>query len=272
MQQFLNFFPLPQGQGSLRPTRCWRLRIGSGLWSTSVPSMAACCCCGDLAGRRGVLVDRLGLGPGRADEALVELLHAEDQVGHALAHRGPHLLEDPHALALVFDLGIDLGVAAQADAAAQVVHRQQVVFPGGVEQLQHQRPLHLPHFRAVAVLDGRRPGGARAARRSQRQHLVRRQLVVQYFSASQAESSCSRAVVVRPRRRPSRPARRTAKMLVEPGAGLRPWPRWPACVQAPAVLDQQRADLVALLVLQVLEAQARRRTGRGPSATSSSRS
>ena len=31
MQQFLNFFPLPQGQGSLRPTRCWRLRIGCGL-------------------------------------------------------------------------------------------------------------------------------------------------------------------------------------------------------------------------------------------------
>ena len=58
------------------------------------------------------------LGPGRADEALVELLHAEDQVGHPLADRLPHLLENPHALALVFHLGIDLGVAAQADAAA----------------------------------------------------------------------------------------------------------------------------------------------------------
>ena len=44
MQQFLNFFPLPHGQGSLRPTRCWRLRMGCGLWSVSVPSMAACCC------------------------------------------------------------------------------------------------------------------------------------------------------------------------------------------------------------------------------------
>ena len=44
MQHCLNFFPLPQGQGSFRPTRCWRLRMGWGLWSTSVPSMAACCC------------------------------------------------------------------------------------------------------------------------------------------------------------------------------------------------------------------------------------
>jgi len=29
-QQFLYFLPLPQGQGSLRPTRCPTLRIGSG--------------------------------------------------------------------------------------------------------------------------------------------------------------------------------------------------------------------------------------------------
>jgi hypothetical protein len=28
-QQFLNFFPLPQGQGSFLPTFCPRLRIGS---------------------------------------------------------------------------------------------------------------------------------------------------------------------------------------------------------------------------------------------------
>jgi len=30
-QQCLYFLPLPQGQGELRPTRSWRLRIGSGL-------------------------------------------------------------------------------------------------------------------------------------------------------------------------------------------------------------------------------------------------
>ena len=46
----------------------------------------------------------------------------------------PHQLEGPHAFALVLDLGIDLGVAAQADARPQMVHRQQVVFPGGVEE------------------------------------------------------------------------------------------------------------------------------------------
>src|SRR5579872_4250515 len=38
MWQFLNFFPLPQGQGSLRPTRSPRLRIGSiGLSSGGWP-------------------------------------------------------------------------------------------------------------------------------------------------------------------------------------------------------------------------------------------
>ena len=73
--------------------------------------MAACCCRGNLAGRLGVLVNRFRLRPGRADKTLVELLHAEDQVGHPLAHGSPHLFENPHPLAFVFHLGIDLGVA-----------------------------------------------------------------------------------------------------------------------------------------------------------------
>ena len=42
MWQFLNFLPLPQGQGSLRPTRWPRLRIGSGFLSASVFSIAVC--------------------------------------------------------------------------------------------------------------------------------------------------------------------------------------------------------------------------------------
>ncbi len=45
MWQFLYFLPLPHGQGSLRPTRSPRLRIGSGFLSPCwLLAMAACCC------------------------------------------------------------------------------------------------------------------------------------------------------------------------------------------------------------------------------------
>src|SRR5262245_14152752 len=48
------------------------------------------------------------LDPRRADEIFVELLHLEDQARRLVANRGPHLLEELHPFALVFDLGIDL--------------------------------------------------------------------------------------------------------------------------------------------------------------------
>ena len=51
--------------------------------------------------------------------------------------------------------GIDLGIADEAHAAAQVVHDQQVVFPGRIDDLQEQHPLHPPHLGAIAVVDGR---------------------------------------------------------------------------------------------------------------------
>src|SRR5947209_3773563 len=45
MQQFLYFLPLPQGQGSLRPTFSVRLRIGSGFLSLFwLLAIAAACC------------------------------------------------------------------------------------------------------------------------------------------------------------------------------------------------------------------------------------
>ena len=66
----------------------------------------------------------------------------------------PHLVERLHALALVLGLRIDLRVADEADAGAQVVHRQQVLLPGVVEPLQQQAALQAAHLRPVAVVEG----------------------------------------------------------------------------------------------------------------------
>ena len=89
MQQFLYFLPLPQGQGSLRPTFCSRLRIGSSFLSASVPAMAACCWWAiSLAGGASSLIAAV-FDPRAADEALVELLHLEDQIGHVVADARP---------------------------------------------------------------------------------------------------------------------------------------------------------------------------------------
>ena len=146
------------------------------------------------------------------------------QVGHPLAHRVPHRLEGPHPLALVLDLGIDLGVAPQADAGAEVVHRQQVVFPGRVEELQHQRPLHLSHFGPEALLDGGRPAGARARRGPSRR--------ISSGGSSQSQLAlepvgkrAEPAVVAEPRRRLA--VRLGVEQLVEPAFELRPASRRP---------------------------------------------
>ncbi len=141
MWQFLNFLPLPQGQGSLRPTRWPRLRIGSsGRSPCWLAPMAACCCwaislCVGISSWMAALSTQVE--PTKSSSSCSML---EDQVGRPLADAGPHLLERAHAFALVLHLGIDLGIAAQADAGPQVVHRQQVVLPGGVEDLQQHAP------------------------------------------------------------------------------------------------------------------------------------
>ena len=91
MQQFLYFLPLPQGQGSLRPTL--RLAVADRLELLRRPrcrrSRPAAARSISLR-RRRFFLDRCGLDPGAADEAFVELLHLEDQVGHVVADRDPH--------------------------------------------------------------------------------------------------------------------------------------------------------------------------------------
>src|SRR5688500_3036296 len=69
----------------------------------------------DIARGRCVFLNSRRLNPRAADESLVELLHLEDQIGDIIADRHPHPFKERHAFALVFDLRVDLSVAAQAD-------------------------------------------------------------------------------------------------------------------------------------------------------------
>src|SRR5262249_52916649 len=74
-------------------------------------------------------------------QGLVEpflFFHAEDRVRDLVLHALPHGVELFHALPFVLRLRIDLGVAYEADARAQVVHRVEVVLPGGVQDAEHE--------------------------------------------------------------------------------------------------------------------------------------
>ena len=79
-------------------------------------------------------------------------------------------LEQFEGLALVFLLGILLGIAAQVDALAQVVERRQVFAPVRVEALQHDVALELVEAlgqdRKQSILVGSRPVGALGDRAS----------------------------------------------------------------------------------------------------------
>ena len=85
---------------------------------------------------------------------LLDLLDPVDDVHHPLVDPLPHQVERPHALALVFHLRVDLRVAAEAHAAPQVVHREEVVLPGVVEDLEEHGPLHPPHLVPWGVATG----------------------------------------------------------------------------------------------------------------------
>ena len=75
-----------------------------------------------------------------------------------------------------------------------MVHHQEVVFPGHVERLQDQRPLHPLHLRAEPVLDG---GGQLVleAFRLHADHLLRRQSGVAGRSAANRRKRLQPAVV-----------------------------------------------------------------------------
>ncbi len=169
MWQALYFLPDPHGHGSLRPIFLPVFRSGSCLTSPLLAAIAASCWARTplpAARRRPrprapwpALVDGPGsieLPPGAevGEEIGVELLHAENQVGHLVADPRPHLLEDLHALALVLDLRVHLRVAPQADRRAEVVHRPQVFHPVGIEDLEHEGLFHLAHLGPMLGVEG----------------------------------------------------------------------------------------------------------------------
>ncbi len=115
MQQFLNFLPLPQGQGSLRPTRCCGCGSARSCWSACGAVDRRLLLLGDLAGRRALLREsprsRPTCEPTKPSSSCS--MRKIRSVTRSPTD-APHQLESPHALALVLDLGIDLGIAAQA--------------------------------------------------------------------------------------------------------------------------------------------------------------
>ena len=92
--------------------------------------------------------------PGAPQGVFLDLLDAVDDVDNPLIDALPHEVEGPHAFPLVLHLRVDLGVAAEAHAAPQVVHRQEMVLPGVVEDLEEHRPLHPLHLVAWGVPPG----------------------------------------------------------------------------------------------------------------------
>ena len=56
-----------------------------------------------------------------------------------------HRLEHLVAFLLVFDQRVPLAVTPQADALLEVVHLEEVVLPLGVDDLEEDHPLELPH-------------------------------------------------------------------------------------------------------------------------------
>ena len=72
-------------------------------------------------------------------------LESEDEVGYLLPNRRLHLVEEYARLARVFHLRVHLRVAAQPDAALQVVHYEQMLFPLHVELLEEQEALDQAH-------------------------------------------------------------------------------------------------------------------------------
>ena len=76
-----------------------------------------------------------------------EDLHAEEVACGVFLEAHHHRFEELEGLLLVLDEGVELAVAAEADAFLEMVHVEEVVFPESVEDGEHDDAL------VVAELD-----------------------------------------------------------------------------------------------------------------------
>ena len=158
MWQFLYFLPLPHGHGSLRPTFCWRLRIGSAFLPSPLAAMAVLCWArmSSAPACRAPLACSLIVAPIDQTECWnASTSSMRNTVGADLVlEANPHRVEFLHALAFELGLRVDLGVADQADALFEVIHHVEMVLPAQVELLQEQAAFHAAHLGAVAGVEG----------------------------------------------------------------------------------------------------------------------
>ena len=157
MQQFLYFFPLPQGQGSLRPTRCGR-DCGSARSSGRrfASRRSPICCCRAISPRpTGFFVSRRGFLPGRADETSDLLFHPEDQIGDPFADRSSTSSRTSAFLRACTRPSDRSGHSRAGRPPTADGPCQQMVFPGRVE-----------HFAAPATAPSAASRGGSGFRRS----------------------------------------------------------------------------------------------------------
>ena len=200
--QCLYFLPEPQGQGSLRPLGPQVPgRSGSTRRSRSPrrrrPAPAIAAIAGSAsAGRCGAASGGLrppGRGPARpvGDHRLLLLgghhLDMREHAGDLGAQPVQQALEQLEALGLVFVQRVALGVAAEADDAAQMVERHQMLAPVLVDGLQQ----HL-------LLDGAHGLGA-VARGLCRHLLIGRAVSRSRITSSSTPSSSAQAAMGRSR-------------------------------------------------------------------------
>ncbi len=79
------------------------------------------------------------------DEGLLEA-DLEDHVGDFVADVFHELLEEAGALAFVLDARVFFGVTQEADGFAELVHGVEVVFPGGVVNLEEHGAFEFGEF------------------------------------------------------------------------------------------------------------------------------
>ena len=84
--------------------------------------------------------------PGASKSIFFDLFNSVDDVNHAFINSAPHEIESPHALAFIFNLRVNLSIPTKPNATPQVIHREKMIFPGVIQYLEQNGPLHSLHF------------------------------------------------------------------------------------------------------------------------------